>query len=207
MYTYTTTAFSRNYLLQFLIAAYAVYWIALAFHPTNRGQWLMENLIPIATIAFLGWTYRKFQLSNLSYVLLFIFLCLHTYAAHFTYQNTPVDMWLKSAIHTKRSYFDRVVHFAFGLLLAYPLREAMIRIAGIRGKWTYIISAAVILTFSAIFEIIEAIVAILAGSFGAQYIGLQGDMFDSEKDMVMGFAGAIIAMGFLAFLHKRQKKA
>ncbi|CAG7616181.1 Inner membrane protein YjdF [Paenibacillus solanacearum] len=204
MHPINTPPFSRNFTLQFLIAVYAIYWIVLAFHPTNRGQWLMENVIPIATVALLGWTYRRFPLSNLSYGLLFVFLCLHTYAAHYTYQGTPVDVWLKSSFHTKRSYFDRVGHFAFGLLLAYPCRETLMRLTGIRGKGSYVLAAAIILTFSALFEIVEAAVGILAGSVGAQYVGLQGDVFDSERDMALGLAGAIIAMGILALRHRRR---
>lgn len=206
MYETTTLPFSRNRVLQLLLAAYAIFWVAMALYPTDRFQWLMENLLPVATVIAVCWTYRKFQFSGLSYVLIFAFLFLHTYAAHYTYENTPFDQWLKSAFHTRRSYFDRVVHFAFGLLLAYPFREALVRLAGLRGSWSYLIPAAAILTCSAWFEIMEAIVAMLSGQLGTQYMGMQGDVYDSEKDMASSLVGVVISLGGLALLHKRKAK-
>jgi putative membrane protein len=194
--------FSSNRLLQLIIVISVIFWGVMAVSPTDRTLWLIENLLVIVTVLALVFTYRKFRFSNLSYLWMFIFLCLHTYAAHYTYQNTPLDMWLKTSFHTQRSYYDRVVHFAFGLFLAYPLREWLIRLTRLRGFLSYAIPTAVILALSSLFEIIEMLVAAIAGQVGEKYIGLQGDIFDTQKDMGLGFIGGLISMGCLAWIHR-----
>ncbi|MFC3771226.1 DUF2238 domain-containing protein [Paenibacillus sp. GCM10012303] len=199
--------FWRNRVLQLLIAVYAAFWIYMALSPTNRMQWLMENMLPVAAVLALTFTYRKYRLSTLSYLLLFAFFCLHTYAAHYTYQSTPFDVWLKSAFHTERSYFDRVVHFAFGLLWAYPVRELLVRKANLRGVWTYAVSVSIVFGCSALFEILEMVVALIGSQAGEDYMGMQGDLFDSQKDMALGMAGAVVAMGLLGWINKHRNTA
>ncbi|SCW78658.1 putative membrane protein [Paenibacillus tianmuensis] len=195
--------FSRNIILQLLLAVFVVFWIVMAISPTDRIQWLMENVLVVAAFFTLLFTYKAFRFSNLSYLLIFLFLCVHVFAAHYTYQNTPVDQWLKASFHLQRSYLDRVVHFLFGLCLAYCLRELLIRAAGLRNFWSYGILVMSMLGFSALFEIVEMGAASVAGQAGADYLGLQGDVFDTQKDMLMGLVGAIISMGTLAIiLHK-----
>lgn len=196
----------HNRPLQLLTILLVFVWIVTAIAPINRLQWLLENMLPVATVLTLVFTYRKFSFSNTSYALLFFFLCLHLYAAHYTYQGTPFDVWLKASFHTQRSYFDRVVHLMFGLLLAYPLREFLKRVAGISGLWSYALPAAVIFSFSALFEIMEMIVALLGGQAGQDYLGLQGDIYDTQKDMALGLVGGILAMGIVAGHNKRKQR-
>ncbi|UUZ94222.1 DUF2238 domain-containing protein [Paenibacillus sp. P25] len=160
MAAYPDIPFSRNRLLHWLIGVYAVLWAILAIAPLDRMQWLMENLLPVGAVVALACTYRKFRFSNVSYILIFVFLCIHTFAAHYTYQNTPVDVWIKAVMHTQRSYFDRFVHFFFGPLMAYPFREVLMRLAGLRGFWSYVLPAALVFAFSSLFEIIEMFVAL-----------------------------------------------
>jgi len=190
--------FSRNYLLQIMFAVYLVFWIVTAISPTDRTQWLMENILPVGTVIVLVCTYRKFPFSNLSYLFIFILLIFHTYAAHYTYQHTPFDMWLKYSFHTQRSYFDRIVHLVFGLCFTYPVRELLTRVTAIRGFWSFALPVTVVFSLSAFFEIIEMLVAIAAGQIGANYMGLQGDIFDSQKDMGLGLVGAIFTMWVLS---------
>lgn len=197
--------FSRNIILQLLLAVFVVYWIVMAISPTDRTQWLMENVLVVAAFFTLLFTYKAFRFSNLSYLLIFLFLCVHVFAAHYTYQNTPVDQWLKASFHLQRSYFDRVVHFLFGLWLTYCLRELFIRAAGLRNFWSYGIPVMTMLGFSALFEIVEMGAASTAGQAGADYLGLQGDVFDTQKDMLMGFVGALISMGALAIILRKTK--
>jgi putative membrane protein len=176
---------------------YLVFWITTAISPIDRTQWLIENLLPVGMIIVLVLTFKRFQFTNLSYLFMLILLILHTYAAHYTYQHTPFDIWLKHSFHTQRSYFDRVVHFAFGLFLTYPIRELLTRVATIRGFWSYAVPIAVVFSFSALFEVVEMLVALVAGQAGADYIGLQGDIFDTQKDMGLGLLGGIVSMGIL----------
>ncbi|PYI55857.1 DUF2238 domain-containing protein [Paenibacillus flagellatus] len=195
--------FARNFPLHAMIVAFLLYWIYTAIHPTDRIQWAMESLLPVGTLVALGMTYRKFRFSNRSYFWMFVFLCVHTFAAHYTYQGTPVDAWLKAAYHTKRSYFDRVVHLLFGLIWTYPCRELLVRTSSLRGFWSYALPAAVVFGMSSLFEIVEMVAALVAKQSGEQYVGLQGDVFDSQKDMSLGLAGAVVSMGALAWLRNR----
>ncbi|NOU92290.1 DUF2238 domain-containing protein [Paenibacillus sp. LMG 31456] len=201
----TNIKFSHNPLLQLILVVFLAFWGILAISPTDRTQWLLENILLVLVILVLCITYRKYKLSNLSYLLIFVFLCLHTYAAHYTYQGTPIDQWLKSVIHTRRSYFDRFVHMMFGLLWFYPIRELLTRITGLRMFWSLITTISFILSLGAVFEIIEMLVAILAGQTGQDYMGLQGDVFDSEKDMALSLIGAIISSFILAIIFRKRK--
>lgn len=199
--------FSRNYQLQSMLALYIVFWIVTAISPTDRMQWLMESLLPVGTMILLVATFQKFPFTNLSYLFMLIFLLLHTYAAHYTYQHTPFDVWLKNSFHTQRSYFDRVVHFAFGLLWSYPTRELLTRSTQLRGFPSFAIPVSIVFSFSAFFEIVEMLVAIVAGQAGKDYMGLQGDIFDSQKDMSLGLIGAVISMGILAGIRRKKDSA
>ncbi|SDM78186.1 putative membrane protein [Paenibacillus sp. yr247] len=205
MMTNPNIPFSRNWSLHLMIFVFAVYWGFMAISPSDRMLWLMESLLPVGVELVLVFTYKVFRFSNFSYLLIFIFLCSHTYAAHYTYQGTPFDMWLKASFHTQRSYYDRVVHFAFGLFCAYPVRELLTRAAAQRGFWSYAIPAAVVLSWSACFEILEMGASFVAGQKGGEYIGLQGDVLDTQKDMGLGLAGTVISMGMLAWILWRKE--
>ncbi|WP_301169621.1 DUF2238 domain-containing protein [Brevibacillus nitrificans] len=197
--------FRRNYQLQAMVSLYIVFWIATAISPTDRLQWALENLLPIGTIILLVVTFNKFPFTNLSYLFIFFFLILHTYAAHYTYQSTPFDIWLKNTFHTKRSYFDRVVHFSFGLLWTYPTWELLNRVAKLGRFFSFALPVSIVFSLSSLFEIVEMLVAIVAGKAGADYMGLQGDIFDSQKDMALGLMGAVVSMGTLGILIRRKK--
>lgn len=109
-------------------------------------------------------------------------------------------------MHTDRNHYDRIVHFAFGLLLAYPQREMLMRKAGLRGGWAYCLPILTTLALSAAYEILEAIVAsIVDPTDAAAFLGLQGDQWDSQKDMFMGLAGASVAMFVVAMVNARQR--
>lgn len=183
-------------LLLGLLMTYGLLWIGLAIDPLDRRDWLLENLLAVGTIAILLLTYRRFKFSTLSYGLIVLFLLLHAIGAHYTYAEVPFGFWLKDTFHLSRNPFDRIVHFAFGALLAYPLRELLIRLAHVRGFWSYYLPASGILAQSGFFEVIEGIVAMLVNpELGARYLGTQGDEWDAQKDMAAAFAGALIALG------------
>src|SRR6202011_1289675 len=143
---------------------------------------------------------------ELSYLLIFIFLCLHEVGAHYRYSDAVPGEWLKPLLGTARNHYDRVVHFAFGLMLAYPQREVLMRKAGLRGGWANTLPLFTTLAFGAAYEIIEAIVASIVDSADAQaFLGLQGDPWDSQEDMFMGLAGASISMVVVAIAHKMRR--
>src|SRR6185436_1663640 len=101
------------------------------------------NALVVAAVLFIIWTWRRARLSTISYTLIFVFLCLHEVGAHYTYAAVPYDRWLEGMtgrtfnhlVGWQRNNFDRVVHFSFGLLLAYPIREVFVRVAEAKGFW------------------------------------------------------------------------
>jgi len=186
--------FGDDHFLQIALVCYALFWVVLAIHPVDRSDWFLENLLVFATASVLIPTYRKFQLSNLSYVLILLFLALHAIGAHYTYAKVPIGFWLRDFLHLQRNHFDRVIHFGFGFLLVYPMRELLRRAAGARKTWAAWLAVAAIAALSSFFEILEGIIAqIVRPDLGIAYLGTQGDIWDAQKDMTAAFAGAILA--------------
>jgi putative membrane protein len=196
--------FAQNRFLQILLGSYFLFWILLALHPLNRGDWFLENLLVFTTALVLVPTYRKFQLCNLSYALIVLFLTLHAVGAHYTYAKVPAGFWMADWFHLSRNHYDRVIHFGFGFLLLFPMRELMQRSAGARGQWAAWLALAALAALSGFFEILEAIIAqVLHSDLGTAYLGTQGDMWDAQKDMASAFLGAFIVALWLTFAHKR----
>lgn len=189
------SSFTRNRLLQGLLAWYVAFWLWMAISPVDRRDWLLENLLALLLVATLLITYRWFRFSNLSYFLITLFMTLHAVGAHYTYAQVPLGFWLKEAFSLSRNHFDRIVHFAFGLLLAYPIREILVRLARVGGVWACSLPVIAILALSGFFEILESWVAqLVSPDLGAAYLGTQGDEWDAQKDMTGALAGALIAV-------------
>jgi putative membrane protein len=192
-------------LLTALLLAFGLFWVALAVDPVDRQDWLLENLLTIAFVAVLILTYRRFTFSRLSYCLIAAFLVMHTIGAHYTYAEVPIGFWLQQTLHLSRNPFDRIAHFAYGLLLVYPLREVLVRLAGVKGAWSFYLPASGILAQSGLFEVIEAVVAmIVSPELGSMYLGTQGDEWDAQKDMLAAFLGSVLTMS-LALLISRSR--
>jgi putative membrane protein len=182
-------------LLLGLLLSYGLLWIVLAIDPVDRKDWLLENLLAVTGVGVLVVTYRRFPFSNLSYCLIAAFLTLHAIGAHYTYAEVPFGFWLKDLLALSRNPFDRIVHFAFGSLLVLPLREILVRKAGISGWWSYYLPASAILAQSGLFELIEAAVAmIVSPELGTMYLGTQGDEWDAQKDMLAAFGGGLVTL-------------
>jgi putative membrane protein len=187
--------FLHNRLLQALVALYALVWILTAINPVFPSDWLLENILVALFVPILALTYRRFPLSDVSYILITLFMMLHAIGAHYTYAEVPFGYWLKDGFALNRNHFDRVVHLSFGLLMAYPIREVFLRLVNSRGFWSYYFPLDVTLAFSALYEIIEMTVAkIVSPQTGDAYLGTQGDPFDAVMDMTCAFAGAVACM-------------
>jgi len=195
--------FSKNRLLLVLAAWYAAVWVITAVAPLDRHDWFLENLLVIAALAILIGTYRLFPLSDLSYVLITAFMTLHAIGAHYTYSEVPFGFWLRDTFGFARNPFDRIVHFSFGLLMAYPIREVFLRVANARGFWAYYLPLDVTLAFSALYEIMEMVVAtMVAPGTGDAWLGTQGDIWDPQKDMGLAALGALLCMVITALIRK-----
>ncbi len=199
----TIQPFRHNRLLHGLILWLLVLWVITAIEPFNRRDWLLENLLVFIYAGLLIATYRRFAFTNLSYMLFGLFISLHLVGAHYTYSEVPFGFWLKDTFHLTRNHYDRIIHFSYGLLNAYPMRDILMRSAGARPRWSYFLPVACILGFSCFYEFLEAAVAyIVSPELGDLYLGAQGDIWDAEKDTFLAFSGAVIAMTILWIYNK-----
>jgi putative membrane protein len=193
----------RDRLFHGLLVWYGLLWTWLAIAPVNRRDWFLENLLALIFVALLILTRRRFQFSSLSYCMIALFLTFHAVGAHYTYAEVPFGFWLKDLFALSRNPFDRLVHFAYGALLSYPLRELLVRLAGVRGYWSYHLSVSAILAQSGLFEVIEGVVAVLVSpELGSTYLGTQGDEWDAQKDMASAFAGALLTVALSFVISK-----
>ena len=178
-------------------------------------DWMLENALVALAIIVIAISSRRFPLSRVSYTLIFLFLCLHEIGAHWTYSEVPYNEWTRSLFGTslnemlglERNHFDRLVHFSYGLLLAYPIREVFMRVADVRGFWGYALPLDVAMSTSMIYELIEwGAAAGFGGELGAAYLGTQGDVWDAHKDMALASLGALIAMLVTAAINARLQR-
>ena len=122
-----------------------------------------KYLLAIVFLGFIFLTYNRLPLSRISYSLIFIFLLIHEIGAHYTYAEVSYDKWFMSTsgnslndlLGWERNNFDRVVHFSYGLLLAYPIRKIYFRVADTRGFWGYFLPLDITMSTSMLFELFE----------------------------------------------------
>ena len=199
----------RGYVLT-LIVIYAVLWAVLAIAPFDRHDWILENVLVLIFGLGMFASHKLFVFSRVSYTLIFVFMCLHAVGSHYTYAEVPYEQaWRSLTGHSfnamlgwERNNFDRLVHFSYGLLLAYPLREIFLRVADARGFWGYFLPLDFTLSTSALYELIEwAAAEFFGGDLGVAYLGTQGDVWDAQKDMGCAGTGALIAMLITAALN------
>jgi putative membrane protein len=178
---------------QGLLATYLVLWAVLAVDPVDRRDWMLENVLAVGTFGLLIGTYRRFRFSDLSYILIALFMALHAVGAHYTYEHVPAGDWLRGAFDHERNHFDRLTHGAFGLLLTYPVREVFMRLVHVRGFWSHYFAVTTITALSGLFEILEAWVAqVVSPELGTLYLGTQGDIWDAQEDMTAVLAGSLL---------------
>ena len=190
--------FNNKRFQQTLLVVYAVIWIYLAIDPLYRPEWLLENLLVFALLPLLFFTYKEKSLSDLSYLLLTIFMILHAVGSHYGYSDVPIGFTIKEIFGFTRNPYDRIVHFSYGFLFAYPIYEALLRYAKFKSAWLYILPVTFVVSLSSVYEIIEAIVAwTLPPEKYNPFIGLQGDMWDGFKDMLMALTGVTITVSII----------
>lgn len=199
-------SFRSNRLLQLLFAWLVILWVLTAINPLYPRDWLLENLLVFIFGILIFVTYKRFQFSNTSYVLFAIFLSLHLIGAHYTYAETPFGFWMQDWFGFERNHYDRLVHFSFGLLIAYPYRELLLRESRVNQSWSYLLSVTFILACSGFYEVIEAIVAVIVSpDLGSAYLGTQGDEWDAQNDTLLAFVGSAAAMSWTWLSIKRVK--
>jgi len=168
---------------------------------------MMENILTLTFFIILAATFHKFRFSNFSYFLITIFFTLHMIGAHYTYSEVPLGYYLKDTFHLNRNHFDRIVHFSFGFLVTYPLREILLRSTNVRGFMSYFLPLNMAFAAGSFFELIEwSFVALVNPELGAAYLGLQGDFWDAQKDVGLALIGSLLALLLIFLFAKNQQK-
>jgi putative membrane protein len=127
---------------------------------------------------------------------------------HYTYAEVPIGNWIRDQFELSRNHYDRLGHFAQGFVPAMIAREVLLRLKVLkRGRWLSLFAVSISLSISALYELIEWVVSALTGSAGDAFLGTQGDVFDTQKDMAMAFIGALTALITLSKLHDKQLAA
>ena len=132
-----------------------------------------------------------------------IYICLHVYGSKYTYAENHFGYWLKDFTHAKRNFYDRIVHFSFGFLLAYPMRELFLKWLKYPKMVAWILPIEITLSISALYELIEwAVADVFFKAQGDAYLGTQGDIWDAQKDIFMAFLGAIVATSIVSLIKR-----
>ena len=193
----------KNVWLLTFILAFAFAWVNSLVGTTDFANWLLENALSFIFVFFLIATYKKHQFSDLSYLLICVYLALHVYGSKYTYAENPFGFWLQDAFHLSRNHYDRIVHFSFGFLLAYPMREMFLKWLKYPRWVAWILPIEITLSISAFYELIEwAVADLFFKSHGDAYLGTQGDIWDAQKDIFLAFCGAIIATSIVSLVKR-----
>ncbi len=185
-----------------LLCAFGAVWVWAAIHPLFPHDWLLENYLVFIFLPAILISGRYLKLSDTSYTLITLFMILHVIGSHYTYAEVPFGETLKRWLGAERNMYDRLVHFTFGLLLAYPMREVFIRLSKVKGFWGFYLPFDLTLSFSALYEIIEWLIARnVAPAAGIAFLGAQGDIWDAQKDMTMAGIGALLAMIIIGIIN------
>jgi putative membrane protein len=195
--------FRKNKWLWGFIIVFSVVWSNSFIETTDLANWLLENFLVILFLFFLIASFKKFQLSDLSYLLICLYLCLHVYGSKYTYAENPFGFWIQDIFDLSRNHYDRIVHFSFGFLLTYPMREVFLKWL-LYPKWVaWLLPIEITLSISAFYELIEWFVAdIFFKAQGDSYLGTQGDIWDAQKDIFLAFLGAILATTIVSSIKK-----
>ena len=198
--------FKKNIWLFAFIAVFAFVWANSLIGTSDTANWLLENTLSFIFVAFIIITFKKHQFSDLSYLLICIYLCLHVYGSKYTYAENPFGYWLKDVLHLSRNHYDRIVHFCFGFLLAYPMREMFLKWLKYPRWVAWLLPIEITLSISAFYELIEwAVADLFFKEHGDAYLGTQGDIWDAQKDIFLATLGAVLATTIVSSIKKLLK--
>jgi putative membrane protein len=173
--------------------------------PAGRTSWLLEVGPGWIGVTVLVLVYRRFRMSNLVYVCVFLHILILIYGGYYTYAMTPLGNWARDTFHLSRNHYDRIGHLALGFFPALYIREILLRTSPLeRGKWLFFMVSAICLAIGAFWEFIEWwTTLIVASNVGQAFLGSQGDVWDAQWDMLFALIGAMISLPVLGRAHDR----
>jgi putative membrane protein len=176
-----------------------------AIHPHDYFTWILEVFPAIIGVVILSATYRRFRFTTLVYTLIAVHMIILMEGGHYTYAEVPIGNWARDHFALSRNHYDRLGHFAQGFVPAMIAREVLLRLNVLkRGRWLFVLVISVCLAISAMYELFEWTVSAMTGSAGDAFLGTQGDVFDTQKDMAMALVGAATALITISTIHDRQ---
>jgi putative membrane protein len=190
--------------------------VASGIGPTDRGTWWLEVAPVLIALPLLWFTWRPFRFTPLVYRLIFVHALILMLGGHYTYAHVPLGFWLQDLFDFARNPYDRIGHFAQGFIPAMIVREILLRRSPLGetmrrgpspsfgGKWLFFIVSCICLAISAVYEFIEWWAALILGQGAQEFLGTQGDPWDTQWDMFMALVGAVTAQLLLARIHDRQ---
>ncbi len=191
------------------LALYSIALIALlalsGYQPFDLPTWIME-VAPVAIVLIVLWiSHKRFPLTPLLYALIFVHAAVLMLGGHYSYARVPLGDWMQSAFGLARNPYDGIGHFAQGFIPAIAARELLLRHTGLqRGAWLAVVVVLACLGISAVYELIEWGAAVALGQGAEEFLGTQGDPWDTQKDMALAGVGAVAALPLLARLHDAQ---
>jgi putative membrane protein len=192
----------RFYLGLFFIFLIVFVWSAI--NPRDRLTWFLEVLPAVLAFPILVVSFKVFPLTHLLYVLILVHAIILMIGGHYTYAEVPIFNWLQDTFSLDRNYFDRVGHFFQGFVPAMIAREILYRKQVVKGEWLFFIVCCICLSISACYEFIEWWVAVIAEGAAMDFLGTQGDIWDTQWDMFIALIGAMCAQLLLKNCHNQQ---
>jgi putative membrane protein len=192
----------------FLLFCVLVVFLWSAYYPYDRLTWWLEVSPGLIGLAILAATYRRFRFTTLCYTLIALHICILCVGGHYTYERVPLFNWLRPVFGWHRNHFDRLGHFAQGFVPATIARELFIRLKVLhRPRWMPFLILSICLAISAFYELIEWWTALVGGNASSAFLGTQGDIWDTQEDMLFALIGATCALIFIGRWHDRQLAA
>lgn len=191
---------------QLLLYSYLPVLIWSLIKPTDYVIWILEVGPAVVGIGLLILTYKRFPLTTLTYVLIWMSAIMMAFGGHYTYENVPLFDWIRDQFGLTRNHFDRLGHFLKGLMLAMLGRELLLRTTPLQpGKWLFVIVLSIPMAIAAGYELVEFAAALLTSeTTAAEFLGWQGDKWDAQWDMLYTSSGALVSYLLFSRWHDRQ---
>ena len=194
---------SRYELVLLVSLSALLLWSGIA--PHDRFTWILEVFPIFIGVPALIVLYPRLRFTPLVYTLIWIHACILLLGGHYTYARVPLGFWMEQWFGFHRNHYDRIGHFAQGFIPAMVAREVFIRRSPLRRtRWLPFVTVCVCLAFSAFYELIEFWTALATGEGATDFLGTQGDPWDTQWDMMLALIGSIAALVLLSRWHDRQ---
>jgi putative membrane protein len=189
----------------FLVFLFFAGLIVSAIHPHDYFTWILEVFPAIIGFIVLVATFRRFRFTYLTYVLILCHKYILFIGGHYTYALVPAFDWVRDTFHQTRNNYDKLGHFAQGFVPAMIVREIFIRLDVIKKTgWIPFLTVCVCGTISLLYELLEWLVSVTSGSSGDSFLGTQGDVWDTQSDMLFAVIGAICMVTLFAKVQDMQ---